>query len=288
MTLDLRDRVLGQLGLSKAPAADLDGLRAVYAAWCESVNFDNVAKLVALTTAPREALPGIDASEFFERWLAHGVGGTCWTSSNALFELIASLGFDARRIAGSMRDTGIVSHGSVKVALDGIDWLVDSSMLTRVPLPLTDSLFTSDEPVFSAEVEYVDGTHVVWTDLPPSPTYMPCRLLVDPATHAFYVERWEGSRDRSPFNQRLYALRNVGADRLVLSGPRRIHKTPAGTKTDELNASQVSESLREEFGMSGAILERFRESGALAASLEPVSGPPPAPITRKRPSQRNC
>ena len=250
------------------------------------MNFDNISKLIALRTAPDESLPGIDANEFFERWLTHHVGGTCWTSSNALFELIASIGFDARRIAGSMRDTGIVSHGSVKVALDGIDWLVDSSMLTRAPLPLTESLFANNEPVFSAEVEYVDGTHVIWTDLPPSPTCMPCRLLVDPATYAFYVEKWEGSRDRSPFNQRLYALRNVGADRLVLSGPKRIHKTCAGTETEELSASQVSESLRHEFGMSAAILERFRDSGALDASLEPASGPPPAPITHKPPSQR--
>ena len=286
LTPDLRDCVLEQLGLSTAPTPDLDGLRLVYGAWCASVNFDNVAKLVALRTAPSESLPGIDANEFFERWLAHGVGGTCWTSSNALFALISSLGFDARRIAGSMRDTGIVSHGSVKVALGNIDWLVDSSMLTRVPLPLTESLFANDEPVFAAEVEYVDGTHVVWTDLPPSPTYMPCRLLVDPATYAFYVEKWEGSRDRSPFNQRLYALRNAGADRLVLSGPKRIHKTPLGTQTEELNASQVFESLRAEFGMSAAMLERFRDSGALETSLEAPPGPPPAPITRKPPSQR--
>ena len=286
LTPDLRDRVLDRLGLSTTPAADIEGLRAVYGAWCESVNFDNIAKLIALRTAAAESFPGIDANEFFERWLTHHVGGTCWTSSNALFELVASLGFEARRIAGSMRDTGIVSHGSVKVALDGIDWLVDSSMLTRVPLPLTESLFANNEQVFSAEVEYVDGTHIIWSDLPPSPSYMPCRLLVDPAPHAFYVERWEASRDRSPFNQRLYALRNTGADRLVLSGPERIRKTPEGTQRETLNASQVCESLRGEFGVSVAILDVFRDSGALNASLEPATGPSPTPITRKPPSQR--
>ena len=283
---DLLGRVLERLGLSKAPGVDIDGLRQVYRAWCASVNFDNVAKLIALKTAASEPLPGIDGGEFFERWLEHNVGGTCWTSSNALFELVALIGFDARRVAGSMRDTGIVSHGSVKVALDGIDWLVDSSMLTRVPLPLSESLFTSGEQVFSAEVEYVDGTHIIWSDLPPGPTYMPCRLLVDPATHAFYVERWEASRERSPFNQRLYALRNIGEDRLVLSGPDRIRKTPRGTQRETLDSSQVLECLRDDFGVSPAILEVFRSSGALDASLEPATGPPPAPITRKPPSQR--
>lgn len=287
LTPDIRDRVLDRLALPAPPAADMDGLRAMYAAWCASMNFDNIAKLIALRTDSHRPLPGIDATEFFERWLEHGVGGTCWTSSNALFELIDALGFDARLIAGSMRDTGIVSHGSVKVALGGNDWLVDSSMLTRIPLPLTESLFATTDPVVSAEVEYVDGTHLIWVDLPPNPTHIPCRLLVDPATHAFYVQRWEASRDRSPFNQRLYVRRNTGTDLLVLTATTRIRKTPSGTQTDELDASQICESLRDEFGISGAMLDRFRDSGALDASFEPASGPTPTPITQKPPSRRS-
>jgi N-hydroxyarylamine O-acetyltransferase len=285
LTPDVRDRVLDRLGIP-APSADMDGLRVLYAAWCASMNFDNVAKLVALRTAPNDALPGIEAAEFFERWLAHGVGGTCWTSSNALFALLESFEFDARHVAGSMRDTGIVSHGSVKVRLDGNDWLVDSSMLTRVPLPLTQSLFATNDPVISIEVEYVDGTHLIWVDLPPSPTHIPCRLLVDPATHAFYVERWEASRERSPFNQRLYIRRNKGSDLLVLNATTRIRKTSMGTQTENLDASQVCESLRDEFGISAAMLDRFRDSGALDASFQPAFGPPPIPITQKPPSQR--
>ena len=111
------DDVLNRLGFDHRPDADLGGLRDVYAAWCLSVPFDNIAKLIALR-APRGApLPGMDAAEFFGRWLEHGVGGTCWITSNALCELLLALGFEARRVAGSMGDSGYLGHGSVKVRL---------------------------------------------------------------------------------------------------------------------------------------------------------------------------
>ena len=48
-TLDLafRDAILERLGFSAAPLADLDGLQAVYRAWCEHVPFENVGKVIA-------------------------------------------------------------------------------------------------------------------------------------------------------------------------------------------------------------------------------------------------
>lgn len=48
----------------------------------------------------------------------------------------------------------------------------------------------------------------MWTDTPPNSSYLPCRLLVDPADEALYRSSYEASRERTPFNQRLYARRN--------------------------------------------------------------------------------
>ncbi len=284
-----RARVLDRLGLSAVPSLDLAGLTATYSAWCRSVPFDNLSKLIALrSSAADEPLPGLDETGFFERYLAHGVGGTCWTSSNALYTLLASIGFDARRVAGSMRDTGRVSHASVKVRFGDSDWLVDSSMLTNVPLPLGEIDFVSSEPVFAAEVEAVDGTHVIWTDLPPNATYLPCRLLVDPAEHSFYVGRWEASRQLSPFNERAYARTNLDGDMLVLAANTRIRKTSSGVESSELTPEQFCESLRSEFGFSGQYVDTWRKSGALDATFQPASSPPPPPITEKPPSQREA
>lgn len=280
------DAVLNRLGFDRQPDADIDGLRKVYAAWCRSVPFDNLAKMIALRASRDAPLPGMDAGEFFARWLEHGVGGTCWTTSNALFELLAALGFDARRVAGSMGDTGYLGHGSVKVRIDGIDWLADSSMLTDVPLPLTDELFVYDGPLFRAEVEAADGTHIIWADLPPNPSLVPCRLLVDEATHFMYCERFEASRTRSPFNERLFATRNFETRRLVLAANTRIVKTAAGVEIKALSRSKICESLRDEFGVSRTYLDHWIASGALDASFAPAMAAPQRSVAGDPPSVR--
>lgn len=269
-----------------APPADLDGLRSTYAAWCLSVPFDNIAKVIALRTTPEQPLPGMDASEFFERWLQHGVGGTCWTTANAICELLLSLGFGARRVAGSMRDSGYLGHGSVKVRIDDTDWLVDSSLLTDIPLPITNDVFIADDRVFGSESEPTgDGNHIVWADLPPNPTLIPCRLLVDPTDHAYYVERFEASRTRSPFNAHLYIRRNRRAERLVINAKTRILKTTEGTEKRDLSGEALCDSLVSEFAISEELVSKWRDCGGLEASLAP-EGPPPAPITLVPPSQR--
>lgn len=77
--------------------------------------------------------------------------------------LLTSLGFDARRVAGAMFNMPAINHGSVKVRLDEVDWLADSSMLSDVPLPLTEEVFVSDAAV-AVEVEAVGDSHFIWTD----------------------------------------------------------------------------------------------------------------------------
>ena len=233
------------------------------------------------------SLPGGQAEEFFENWLAGGTGGTCWPSSNALFELVRSIGFAARRVARSMRDAGVINHASVIVRIEHRDWLVDSSMLTNEPLPLQNRLFIHNDPVFCAEVEPVDSTYVIWTDFPPNPMYLPCRLLVDRVSHAFYLDGYTASRERSPFNQRLYARRNYPGELIVLLGATRFSKTAGGLKSHDLSREKVCQALREDIALSDAVIDEWVRSGSLDASFEPPSGPKPPPITRQPPSQRN-
>lgn len=281
----LRDRVLARLGCSAPPPVTLEGLRSVYGAWSATVPFDNVRKMIALRT-DGAALPGGGAEEFFEQWLAHGCGGTCWPSSNALHALLRAIGFEARRVAGSMRDLGLVNHASVKVRLDGRDWLVDSSLLHHVPLPLDNGGFVGSDPVVAVEVEPVDGTHVVWSHTPPNSEYIPCRLLVDPADPQVYETGYEASRARSPFNQRLYARRNRPGELLVLVGRTRFSKTVHGMTSDELSPEGVCGALREEIGVSAALVEAWVRSGSLAASFEPPQGPKPPAVVGRPPSRR--
>src|SRR5690348_2439534 len=81
LPMPLVERVMARLGFERNPAPDLNGLRAVYAAWCSSVPFDNVRKLIHLRTRNGEPLPGSTPEDFLEAWLKFGTGGTCWSGA---------------------------------------------------------------------------------------------------------------------------------------------------------------------------------------------------------------
>lgn len=283
----LLEQVLMRLGLAAPPRPDLVGLRAVYRAWSQRVPFDNVGKVIALRTAPSdEPLPGMRAEAFFRQWLEHGNSGTCWPSNNALFALLCALGFEARVVGGSMRDLGVVTHGSTVVRLEGSDWLVDSFLLAGEPLPLGSSAFVHPDPRFAIEVEPAGPLHLFWVLSPPNTAYMPCRLLIDPAEPASCRAAYESSRARSPFNQRLYvrAVRAEGI--LTLAGATRFFHTAQGTESRELAPDALKRVLCEEVGLSESLVAAWERCGGLAASYEPPSGPKPPPLTGLPPSLR--
>ena len=114
----LVESVLEKLGLAAAPAVDRAGLESLYHAWCRSVPFDNLQKLIHIRSGSAEPLPGDTPEEFFEAWLAHGTGGTCWAGNGALASLLAALGFAARRAIATMLVAPNLppNHGSVSAA----------------------------------------------------------------------------------------------------------------------------------------------------------------------------
>ena len=85
-TLDtaLVERVLDRLGLTSKPEVSLAGLADLYGAWCRKVPFDNIRKLIHVRAGNSATLPGRTPNEFFEAWLAHGTGATCWAGNGAL------------------------------------------------------------------------------------------------------------------------------------------------------------------------------------------------------------
>lgn len=284
---DLRDRVFERFGLTAAPAPDLEGLAAIYRAWCDHIPFDNVRKVIALCVNQANLLPGTTGTDFFEHFLEYGTGGTCWPTSNAIYELLSSAGFDVRRVAGSMRDQGFVTHGTVKASIDGADWIVDTSILSNIPLPANDRVFISDDPVFTAEIEPTDALHLLWYSIPTNTGYTPCRLLVDPIDHAFHSMSYEKSRAFGAFNQLVYARRNFPGRMLVLRGSTFYTRTASGTEQVTLSREQVCTALHDDFGIAERMIARWVEVGGLELSFEPFRGPPPVVPPSNPPSSRN-
>jgi arylamine N-acetyltransferase len=260
------ENVKSELGLPDKIATDLQGLRTVYSTWSTSMTFDNVRKFISLR-AGDEPLAGSYAEDYFQNWLANRSGGTCWPSSNALYTLIASYGFDARRVAGAMFDLPALNHGSVKVRIDGVDWLADSSMLTVEPLPLTSELYIRTDGAVRVEVEPRDDGYLIWTDFPPTPEFIPCRLRDDPVGLELYLERYEASREMSPFNERLY-LRKVTPDGLtVLLGNTMFRRVGEDLEISELSADQLCAAMHDVGGISESLIAQWADVGGLSASM---------------------
>ncbi|MBK9735501.1 MAG: arylamine N-acetyltransferase [Saprospiraceae bacterium] len=135
VSANLQSKLLKRLGCSESTSRDLKTLQHIYSSWCLQVPFDNLRKMIALKSESNQKLPGLDASDFFENWLENGCGGTCWPMANAFYELLISIGFDAKRMAGYMRDLGALNHGSVKVLIDGQNYITEASLLLNKSVP---------------------------------------------------------------------------------------------------------------------------------------------------------
>jgi N-hydroxyarylamine O-acetyltransferase len=263
--------VLSRLGLPRSLPNDLVGLTRAYGAWCRNVPFDNVSKRVFFAD-PSGELPGGDATAFFESFLAHGTGGTCWSTSTALHALLSSLGFPARRAAGTMMmgndpPPARLTHGTVLVRAGGRDHLVDTHMLTATPLPLVRGENTSVPGPFGARTEPgepLGGLFRVffqpWNGRPE----MSCLLEREEVDAAFIRERHLLSRNSGPFNGQLYVRRHTpDGHALVVRGSHVAVSREGATTTTPMATRADRDARLAALGFSTAIIARIPDDEPL-------------------------
>ncbi len=270
MKSDTVSAVLERLGVD-APAADLDGLRTVYAAWCAAVSFDNVLKLIHRAEGRPGPLPGSTTDEFFAAWLEHGTGGTCWAGNAALHDLLEALGFDvARAIATMLSAPGVrgPNHGSVAVAVGGEQWIADASILSgepiRIPAPGEPTATGGALPGF----EWLgDSPAVVWRTLA-APGGTRCRIDRIGAD----AEEWDLLHQRttawSPFKYQLNVRVLRGSTGLGFSQGQRFTFDADGS----LSASRLDRDGRIRF-----LVEEIAISEEIAARVPDDLPTPPRP-----------
>ena len=94
----LLERVLTGLGIAARPEPTWHGLNNSMLPGAPGYR-STMRKLIHLRSGERGALPGDTPAEFFEAWLRHGTGGTCWAGNGALARA-AGAGFRGRARAG--------------------------------------------------------------------------------------------------------------------------------------------------------------------------------------------
>ena len=261
----LVERVLTKLGMRQRPELDLAGLNALYAAFCANVPFDNVQKRIWFASPQTTPLPGGDASEFFNNWLQHGTGGTCWPLNGAMYALARGLSFQARRIVGSVIVEGYpqgANHGSVVVALDGISYLVDAWMASFKVLPLISGRPSSTGNGIHdiSAVPTETGFEVISYPGFDRKHSLPFRTEpeYDPVDHAFFLDRFDKTKTVGFFNDVIFICRHFPESIVTMGRKSKFHLAADGTLTKtEPTEAERKRSLIEEFGISEEIVEKL-------------------------------
>jgi N-hydroxyarylamine O-acetyltransferase len=284
LSRDLVGRVLAKLELSAWPSPSLEGLGAVYGAWCRRVPFDNVRKLIHVQSGEPGPLPGDDPVDFLEAWLASGAGGTCWAGNGALQALLAALGFRASRAVGTLLVAPNVppNHGSVVVSIDDGRYLVDASMLHGEPLPLREGPTRIDHSAWGVCCAPREGRwHIHWRPLH-LPNAIDCttyRLEETDAPRERFTELHERTRRWSPFNYQLYCRTNREGRVVGIACGRRVEFDASGAAVQRpLPRGERLAFMVEVLGISESLAVRV-----------PADRPtPPAPVSRKARAALEC
>ena len=200
-------------------------------------------------------VPGHNSQDFFENWLVHGTGGTCWATSHALHDLLSELGFSTARGAGTMLanpDMVGPNHGTSIVTLEGLRYIVDGSMLTELPLLIQEGVFLGKgHPASKIRFERnEDLWHLLWHP-PHRIEGLWCRVEQLDVTTPDFDAYHELTRTNSLFNSALYIRMNqpeeiasvAFGERVTLRLDGQAHKAP-------LPESCRVRVLIEEFGIS--------------------------------------
>lgn len=257
----LLERVLSKLGLPDIPPLDLEGLNHLYAAVSANIPNDNIQKRIWLTGSRSTPVTGGNPTEFFNNWLDHGTGGTCWAINGAMAALAEAVGFETRRITGSMLVDAAArgaNHGSVIVTVDGVEYLVDAQIAAYEVLPLIPGKVSRAGLYLQelAATPHEQGYDIqFWpghrrnsrTTFRTEPEY-------DPVDQEFFVRHYArsaASDEYSPFNRKLYICRHYAdrtlsiwrGDRVVVAADGAITSTP-------LHGDERRQVLVEELGVS--------------------------------------
>lgn len=267
----LLQRVLEKLGLSRPVSVDYDGLDRVLKAFAFGVPLDNVRKRIWFAGDRTGPLPGAEPVDFFEHWLEHGTGGTCWPLHGGLSALLQTLGFPARRIAGAliMASGGLTdeydfdtNHASVMVGLDGKDYLTDCNIGCVAPLPMVPGevntagwgIHELESRPFENQLEvcfFPQTGRRKQFSFRPGPAY-------DPVDHEFCLVQYEHSKKVSPFNHALFASAR-SPDKIVTVGRSNrvvVHADASVTQTPVSDAER-KRALVEDLGFSEEMVEKI-------------------------------
>ena len=258
-------RFLDHFGLERTAAPTPERLNSLYRAFGH-LPYENVSKIISAAghggtylAAPEEVLEG---------FLASRLGGTCFSLTHCLYELLRSCGFPAWRVLGDMHH-GRNIHCAVVAQAGGQEFLCDAGYLLPAPLALP-----SDKPVSLRGEVYTYTLSRDREDLsafnlytaPPEGGAPRRRYLIRnvPAGDSEFEFHWRRTFDAAMMHQ-LVLTRAVEGGQIYLHNHKLRFTGPQGKKNSNLRGA-VGSGVEELFG-----IDRARVEEALARITEAKS-----------------
>ncbi|MEW7278833.1 arylamine N-acetyltransferase [Aquimarina sp. 2201CG1-2-11] len=253
---EIAQSVLNRFGIDPQIECNEEGLTLLYKAWCRNIPFDNFWKRLAISQNTFSDHDQMQADSFFKIWLEYGVGGTCWTTTNAMFQLLKYMGFDVYVVGGSMGDMGVVNHGSLIVSVDeGKEFVVDTSILNEKPIDISGAEL--EHPIHTIQLSEESDTVKVLFEHVSKKDFMPCAIMKNGIGLDQLKEHYDISIENSLFNDCVYIRKNDENGVSAIIGNTFFVKTAISIEKRELNETELSEVLINVMGFSKEIVSHI-------------------------------
>jgi len=253
------DQVLIHLKLTTTIKSNKEGLEQVFNAWCQHIPFDNFWKRLGLMGQPFQDKNQMNPNHFFEIWMEHGLGGTCWVSTTAMYSLLDYLNFNVRYIVGSMGNMGMINHGSLIVTFeDGSEFLVDTSVLNNQPIEISgEGISDKTHPIQLTKDEkntLLIFEHVTKREI------MPCAIMPESISFNDVSKHYQVSTEMSLFNDCVYIRKNDKNSVRSIIGTTYYLKSASTIESEELSNEKISATLINVMGVSKEIVAHIEKT----------------------------
>ncbi|MCE5270035.1 arylamine N-acetyltransferase [bacterium] len=251
------DRLLARFGSHRPATPTRAGLGELYHAFSH-LPYENVSKVLG---AARHGGVWLQSpSELIEGFLASRLGGTCFSLTQGLYDLLVACGFEARRVLGDMQHGNNI-HCAVLVALEGALFLCDPGYLLPEPLELPTAV--GAETLLRGEVytyivrrdqQAADVIHLFTRpqsgSAPPHWRYRIRAAAVEDSTFEFH---WRRTFEDSMMHQLVLTRAAEGGQLYVHNRKLRVTQ-PGGRQNSNLSGS-VGAAVEELFGIDRELVE---------------------------------
>lgn len=218
--------------------------------------YENLTKIIKRDSVGNPRLAKRLPHEVVREHASRGTGGTCFSLTFTLLDLLRSLGWMAEPILADRR-YGENTHCALVVWLDGLPHLVDPGFLIIQPIRLESGKESRLETGFNTvrllprrEGEKVD----LYTEQQDASIYR-LTFKMTPVDEATFVRAWEASFDWDMMRYPL--LTRLSGDRqLYLQGRKLQHRDRGGVSRREVAPDDLTESIAREFGVDARIVAR--------------------------------